>query len=153
MDDHLKSTLESLVQANTDCWNGLATAMKHVNDTDCLILLRHLAQKQSAQTCQLQDALVMERDYPQMKGTLSGKARQMWIAVEGTITGQDDLAILPEVRKIEERLRQEYEAAQPAAENSSVGELITTHLDNINSACERISEMYDLMKRRAAESI
>lgn len=151
MNEELKNTLETLIQSNTDSLHALETATNNVTDADCMMLLRRLAEERSIQITQLQELLAMEQEFPAAKGTLPGDARRVWIAVRGTISGQDELSVLPEVTNVEEQLRQEYETALPIAKNTAVSELIAAHTESVTAACNCLAELYELLQRQTAD--
>ena len=105
------STLNSLIKTLNDSINGYQESAKDIGNQRFATMFQERAQERQGIVSQLQAEVARLGGDPNSGGSLLGGAHQVFLDMKSAITGKDDDAILAEVQRGEEYLRDKFDTA------------------------------------------
>ena len=105
------STLNSLIKTLNDSINGYQESAKDIGNQRFATMFQERAQERQGIVSQLQAEVARLGGDPDSGGSLLGGAHQVFLDMKSAITGKDDDAILAEVQRGEEYLRDKFDTA------------------------------------------
>ena len=103
--------VNSLITSLIDSVNGYRDAAANVEGNSFKELFSSMADERSAVVEDLQAEVAESGGALQDEGSLIGKTHQRFLDLKAAITGRDDRAIINEVERGEEYLKEKFEAA------------------------------------------
>ena len=103
--------LKTLTSTLNDSVNGYRDAAEHVESTEFKELFTQFADQRSRVSADLAAEVRRLGGEPDQDGSTMGGLHQTWLDLKAAITGRDDKAILNEVERGEDYLKEKFEAA------------------------------------------
>ena len=105
------ATLKTLTSTLNDSVNGYRDAAENVESEQFRMLFTDFADQRSRASADLQAEVRRLGGEPDQDGTTLGGIHQAWLDLKSAVTGRDDKAILNEVERGEDYLKEKFEAA------------------------------------------
>lgn len=105
------STLNTLIATTIDSINGFEESAKHVDSERLRQLFRERANERQNVVEQLRSEVRRLGGEPEDDGSLLGKTHQRWEDLKAAVTGRDEKAIINEVERGEDYLKEKFETA------------------------------------------
>ena len=105
------ATLKTLTSTLNDSVNGYRDAAEHVESEQFRQLFTEFADLRSRASADLQAEVRRLGGEPDQDGSTLGGIHQAWLDLKAAITGRDDKAIINEVERGEDYLKEKFEAA------------------------------------------
>ncbi len=134
------TVLNTLTSTLIDSISGYRDAATHAQSTRFQELFRKFADDRSQAVETLRDAVRAMGGKPEDDGSLMGKTHQRFLDLKAAVTGRDDKAIIDEVERGEDYLKEKFEAA---LDNS---DLHADALAAIRSAYQSVRQGHDQMR-------
>ncbi len=109
MDD--KTTLNTLLATLTDSINGYRDSAENIENGSFRQLFLDSAEERSRVAEDLRAEVRRLGGDPDDDGSLMGKTHQVFLDLKSAVTGRDDKAIINEVERGEDYLKEKFEAA------------------------------------------
>jgi uncharacterized protein (TIGR02284 family) len=106
-----KTILNTLTATLNDSVNGYRDAADHAEGTQFQQLFRDNAAERERVAAELRAEVSRLGGEPDKDGSLMGKTHQRFLDLKAAITGRDDKAIINEVERGEDYLKEKFEAA------------------------------------------
>ncbi|WP_185829214.1 ferritin-like domain-containing protein [Sphingomonas ginkgonis] len=116
MADHDTGTLETLTSTLQDSINGYREAAEHAQDSRLKQVFDKFARDRSEVAGELGAEIRRLGGTPPENGSFLGKTHQVFLDLKSAITGRNDKAIVNEVERGEDYLKEKFEAALNATE-------------------------------------
>lgn len=105
------STLNDLIETSKDGEYGFRSCAEHADSTELVAQLTRRADECAQGARELQEQVVQLGGEPDTHGSASGALHRGWVAVRGTLSSYDDLAVLKECERGEDVAVARYRAA------------------------------------------
>ena len=105
------ATLKTLTSTLNDSVNGYREAAKDVHSNEFRDLFTQFADDRSRCSADLQAEVRRLGGEPDTDGSTLGSVHQTWLDLKAAVTGRDDKAIINEVERGEDYLKEKFEAA------------------------------------------
>lgn len=103
--------LKTLTSTLNDSVNGYRDAAENVDSQDLRSLFTEFAGKRESAASELKAEVRRLGGDPDEDGSVLGGLHQSWLDLKSAITGRDDKAIINEVERGEDYLKEKFEAA------------------------------------------
>ena len=113
------TTLNSLTATLIDSVTGFRDAAEHTESTRFQLLFRKFADERSQCVETLRQQVTTLGGEPEGDGSFMGKTHQRFLDLKAAVTGRDDKAIINEVERGEDYLKEKFETALKDIELSS----------------------------------
>ena len=133
------TVLNSLIKTLNDSINGYQESAKDIGNQRLASLFQDRAMERQQVVTQLQAEVGRLGGDPSSSGSLLGGAHQIFLDLKSTITGKDDSAVLAEVQRGEEYLRDKFDTALAEA--------------NLGAQTRQVLEQAAQSVRRGADSV
>ena len=105
------TTLNELIETTLDSLNGYEDSAKNIENERLREIFRQRADERQQVVQDLRNEVRRLGGNPEESGTLLGKAHQRFEDLKAAITGRDEKAIINEVERGEDYLKEKFEAA------------------------------------------
>ena len=105
------ATLKTLTSTLNDSVNGYRQAAEDAESSEFRDLFTQFADQRSRASADLQAEVRRLGGEPDQDGSTMGSIHQSWLDLKAAITGRDDKAVLNEVERGEDYLKEKFEAA------------------------------------------
>jgi uncharacterized protein (TIGR02284 family) len=105
------TVVETLTDTLADSVNGYRDAAQHVDSAEFRQMFTELADERSQVLSDLQAELTRSGSSADRDGTTLGTLHQRWMDLKASITGNDDKAVINEVERGEDYLKEKFETA------------------------------------------
>ena len=105
------TVVNSLIKTLNDSIQGYQESAKDIGNQRLATMFQERAQERQQVVTQLQAEVARLGGDPNSGGSLLGSAHQIFLDLKSTITGKDDSAVLAEVQRGEEYLRDKFDTA------------------------------------------
>ena len=105
------ATLKTLTSTLNDSVNGYREAAGNVESSEFRELFTQFADQRSRASADLQAEVRRLGGEPDQDGSTLGGLHQTWLDLKAAVTGRDDKAILNEVERGEDYLKEKFETA------------------------------------------
>ena len=105
------ATLKTLTSTLNDSVNGYRDAAEHVESSQFRELFTQFADQRSRASADLSAEVRRLGGEPDQDGSTLGGLHQTWLDLKAAVTGRDDKAVLNEVERGEDYLKEKFEAA------------------------------------------
>lgn len=105
------ATLKTLTSTLNDSVNGYREAANDVHSSEFRELFTQFADDRSRCSADLQSEVRRLGGEPDNDGSTMGSLHQTWLDLKAAVTGRDDKAIINEVERGEDYLKEKFEAA------------------------------------------
>ena len=105
------ATLKTLTSTLNDSVNGYREAAENVESSEFRELFTQFADQRSRASADLQAEVRRRGGEPDQDGSTLGGLHQTWLDLKAAVTGRDDKAILNEVERGEDYLKEKFETA------------------------------------------
>ena len=110
------ATLKTLTSTLNDSVNGYREAAENVESSEFRELFTQFADQRSRASADLAAEVRRLGGEPDQDGSTLGGLHQTWLDLKAAVTGRDDKAILNEVERGEDYLKEKFETALKADE-------------------------------------
>jgi uncharacterized protein (TIGR02284 family) len=108
---HEIATLNSLIATTIDSINGYEDAAEHIQNERLREIFRQRANERQRVVEDLRAEVRRLGGEPEDDGTIMGKTHQRFLDLKAAIAGRDEKAIINEVERGEDYLKEKFEAA------------------------------------------
>lgn len=105
------STLNTLIETTIDSITGYENSAKDIDDQRFAEIFRRRADERQQVVQQLREEVRRLGGDPEESGTFLGKTHQRFEDLKAAITGQDEQAVINEVERGEDYLKEKFETA------------------------------------------
>ncbi|MEO8619196.1 MAG: PA2169 family four-helix-bundle protein [Sphingomicrobium sp.] len=105
------ATIKTLTSTLNDSVNGYREAAEHVDSAELKQLFTQFADSRATASTDLQAEVRRMGGEPDTDGSTLGGLHQSWLDLKAAITGRDDKAVINEVERGEDYLKEKFEAA------------------------------------------
>lgn len=112
------STLNSLIKTTIDSVNGYQESAEAVEDERFRSMFRELAQDRQQVVPKLQAEVARLGGNPEDDGSAAAALHRGWVDLKSAITGRDDKAIINEVERGEDYIKEKFETAMNSGDLS-----------------------------------
>ena len=139
--------LHDLIEINVDSAKGFREACDEVKDPDLQSLFGKYANHRDQFANELRAELPpRERHDADRDGSLMGKVHRWWIDAKGSMTDGDRHAILSEVERGEDKIKEAYEEVMEECGTSPVRELLSRQAAQVKATHDIVRNMRDRAK-------
>src|SRR5688572_23083515 len=139
--DDDKTTLNTLLATLTDSINGYRESAEHVESAEFRKLFLESADERSRVADELRAEVTRLGGDPNDDGSFMGKTHQVFLDLKAAVTGRDDKAIINEVERGEDYLKEKFEAALAHDELSADCRAV------VERAYQSVREGHDVMSQ------
>jgi uncharacterized protein (TIGR02284 family) len=144
------STLNTLIETTIDSIKGYEDSAQNVDNERFRQIFRARADERQQVVSQLRDEVRRLGGEPEESGTLLGKAHQRFEDLKAAITGRDEKAIINEVERGEDYLKEKFETA---LDNKDLGsesrQVVERCYQSVRSGHDQISQLKHGMESNA----
>ena len=133
------ATLKTLTSTLNDSVNGYREAAEHVESQEFRQLFTQFADQRAQASAGLQSEVRRLGGDPDQDGSTLGGLHQAWLDLKAAVTGRDDKAIINEVERGEDYLKEKFETA--LGSDNLTGESRTA----VEQAYQSVREGHDRM--------
>ena len=146
MNDHTHSdeisTLNTLIATTIDSINGYEESAKHIDNERFSEVFRQRANERQQVVQDLRAEVRRLGGEPEEGGTFLGKTHQRFEDLKAAITGRDEKAIINEVERGEDYLKEKFEAALNSAELTGESRTVVERAyQSVRSGHDQISQL------------
>lgn len=141
MADNDVSTLETLTTTLIDSVNGYRDAAADAEGHKFQQLFRQMADERSETAEELRAEIRRLGGNPPDDGSFLGKTHQRFMDLKGAITGRDDKAIINEVERGEDYLKEKFEAALNADASPETRSIIERAYQSVRQGHDQIRNL------------
>ena len=105
------TTLKTLTSTLNDSINGFRHSAEHVESQEFRQMFTQLASDREQAAAELKAAVRQQGGNPDEDGSTLGSLHQTWVDLKSAVTGRDDKAIINEVERGEDYLKNKFETA------------------------------------------
>jgi uncharacterized protein (TIGR02284 family) len=141
-DDKDTTILNTLTTTLIDSVNGYRDAAENAESSRFQELFRSSADERSRVAENLRAEVRRLGGEPDDEGSFMGKTHQRWLDLKAAITGRDDQAIINEVERGEDYLKEKFEAAlQSDALTGESRAVVERAFQSVRSGHDRMSQL------------
>ena len=150
--EQVVETLNDLIETSKDGEYGFESCAEYVDSQELRNLFTARAQECRQAAEELKTLVVQYGGTPDKGGTASGALHRGWVSVRGTLSGNDDKAMLDECERGEDSAKAAYSDALKLGLPANVDDIVRQQSQGIQAAHNRIKELRDAGKDKAASS-
>jgi uncharacterized protein (TIGR02284 family) len=135
------STLETLTSTLIDSVNGYRDAAADAEGSQFQQLFREMADQRSRTAEDLRAEIRRLGGNPPEDGSFLGKTHQRFMDLKAAITGRDDKAIINEVERGEDYLKDKFEAALKGDVDPQARSVIERAYQSVRQGHDRVSSL------------
>ncbi len=136
------SVLNDLIETSKDGVNGFRAAADAVESAEAKAVFLSRVQYIERAVVELQDAVRRLGGDPEDSGSFMGKTHQRFLDLKAAITGRDDKAIINEVERGEDYLKEKFETALSSGDLSSETRAVVERAyQSVRSGHDQISRL------------
>ena len=141
MADTNVATLETLTSTLIDSVNGYRDAAGDAEGHQFQQLFRQMADERSQVAEDLRSEIRRLGGNPPDDGSFLGKTHQRFMDLKAAVTGRDDKAIINEVERGEDHLKEKFETALNADTDPQVRSVIERAYQSVRKGHDRVSNL------------
>jgi uncharacterized protein (TIGR02284 family) len=136
------TVVETLTDTLADSVNGYRDAAQHVESAEFRQMFTELADKRSQVLSDLQSELTRFGGSADRDGTTMGMLHQRWMDLKASITGNDDKAVINEVERGEDYLKEKFETAMASdALDSNFRAVVERAYGSVREGHDRVRDL------------
>ena len=145
--DDDKTTLNTLLATLTDSVNGYRDAAENIDNQNFRQLFLDCAEERSRAAQDLREEVRRLGGDPDDDGSIMGKTHQVFLDLKAAVTGRDDKAIINEVERGEDYLKEKFEAALEADKLTGESRTVVERaFASVRSGHDRIAQIKHSME-------
>ena len=145
------TVLKTLTDTLADSVNGYRDAAQHVDSAEFRQMFTQLGDERSQVLSDLQSELARLGGSAERDGTTLGSLHQGWLDLKASITGHDDKAVINEVERGEDYLKEKFETALNSDELSGESRSVVERAyQSVRSGHDQISQLKHGMQSPAS---
>lgn len=136
------TVLKTLTDTLADSINGYRDAAQHVESEEFRRMFTQLADDRSQQLTDLQAQVSRLGGSVESDGSTLGHLHQRWLDIKASITGRDDKAVINEVERGEDYLKEKFETALSSESlDADIRASIERAYGSVRQGHDRVSEL------------
>ena len=140
--DHAVKVLNSLIETTIDSANGYKDAAEHIDNPAYKTMFAERSAKRLELTRRLQDEVRSFSGQPEDDASMMGKLHNKFTELKAAVTGHSDTAVIDEVERGEDFIKDKYEAAIRDEELPPQARAVVTELyQSVKSDHDEISQL------------
>ena len=129
---------------------GYLQAAQHVKDPQLRAIFNQYATERASFAGELENEIIHLGEHdPDRKGTAAGALHRAWLDIKEKLGGGDD-GILSSVESAEDHAKKQYDDALKSDLPSDVREIVSRQATRVFAAHDRVRDLRDQYKNRAA---
>ena len=147
------TVLKTLTDTLADSVNGYRDAAQHVESAEFRQMFTELADERSQVLSDLQSELARAGGSADRDGTTLGTLHQRWLDFKAGITGRDDKAVINEVERGEDYLKEKFETAMASdALEGNVRGIVERAYGSVREGHDRVRDLKHSLEGQPANS-
>ena len=147
------TVLETLTDTVADSVNGYREAAQHVDSAEFRQMFTELADERSGVLSDLQAELTRAGGSADRDGTTMGTLHQRWLDLKASIAGNDDKAVINEVERGEDYLKEKFEAAMASdALDGNFRGVVERAFGSVREGHDRVSALKHSLESQPTDS-
>lgn len=138
--------LQTLIRYNIDAYDGFQKSAQEIQNPHLAGLFRDLAQERSAMATELQEYVEWNNEKAEDDGSVQASVHRIWIGIRGSLSDDDSYAILSEVERGEDYIKQAYEEVLKEIPGNALNDVVQQQYSRVKSAHDRIRDLRDSYK-------
>lgn len=136
------NVLNSLIATTRDSIEGYRDAAEQANNDQYASMFRHFAEQRQRVVGELENTVRQAGGDPEDSGTFSGAAHRTWLDLRNAVTGTDDKAVIAEVERGEDHLKEKYEEAMERTDLSpQASQTIASCYQSVREGHDRVRDL------------
>jgi uncharacterized protein (TIGR02284 family) len=135
--------LQTLIRYNLDSYDGYLQCAEVIDSPHLASLFRDLAHERSAMATELQNYVEWNHEEAVEDGSVSAAIHRLWIKFRDNLTDWNPPAVLSEVERGEDQIKQAYEEVLQDMPGSALNDVIQHQYSRVKSAHDRIRDLRD----------
>jgi uncharacterized protein (TIGR02284 family) len=136
------AVLKTLTDTLADSVNGYRDAAQHVDSAEFKQLFTELADERSGVLSDLQAELTRAGGSADRDGTVMGTLHQRWMDLKAGMTGNDDKAVINEVERGEDYLKEKFETAMASDTlEGNIRAIVERAYSSVRAGHDRVSAL------------
>lgn len=137
------TALQELIRTNVDSRDGYRYAAEKVNDVTLQGTFLRLADERDAQADELCHYVEWNCEEPRKTGSYSAAVHRTWIAIRDLLSADNAYAILAEVERGEDQIKQAYEHTLKETAGSAMNDLLLQQYRQVKASHDFIRDLRD----------
>jgi uncharacterized protein (TIGR02284 family) len=147
------TVLKTLTDTLADSVNGYREAAQHVGSAEFKQMFTELGDERSQVLSDLQAELGRLGGSAERDGTTMGTLHQRWLDLKASITGNDDKAVINEVERGEDYLKEKFETAMRSDTlDGAVRGIVEQAYGSVREGHDRVSALKHSLEGQPANS-
>jgi uncharacterized protein (TIGR02284 family) len=147
------TVLGTLADTVADSVNGYRDAAQHVDSAEFRQMFTELADERSQVLSDMQAELTRAGGSADRDGTTLGTLHQRWLDFKASIAGNDDKAVINEVERGEDYLKEKFETAMASETlDGSVRGIIERAYGSVRKGHDRVSALKHSLETQPTDS-
>ncbi|HET9397443.1 MAG TPA: PA2169 family four-helix-bundle protein [Sphingomicrobium sp.] len=147
------AVLKTLTDTLADSVNGYREAAQHVGSAEFKQMFTELGDERSQVLSDLQAELGRLGGSADRDGTTMGTLHQRWLDLKASITGNDDKAVINEVERGEDYLKEKFETAMASDKlDGAVRGIVEQAYGSVREGHDRVSALKHSLEGQPASS-
>jgi uncharacterized protein (TIGR02284 family) len=147
------TVLKTLTDTLADSVNGYREAAQHVGSAEFKQMFTELGDERSQVLSDLQAELGRLGGSADRDGTTMGTLHQRWLDLKASITGNDDKAVINEVERGEDYLKEKFESAMGSDKlDGAVRGIVEQAYGSVREGHDRVSALKHSLEGQPANS-
>ena len=140
-------TLNSLIKTTIDSINGYQESAQAVESDQFRQLFLELAQDRQQALPQLQAEVARLGGNPEDDGSVLAAAHRTFVDLKSAITGRDDKAVINEVERGEDHIKEKFEAAlNEAGLSAETRQVVSQAYESVRRGHDRVRDLKHAME-------
>jgi len=136
------STLNTLIKTTIDSIEGFETSAEQSDQGRFASMFRDFAEERRRVVADLQQEVRGLGGNPEDSGSVAGAAHRAFLSLKDAVASRDDRAVIEEVERGEDYLKQKYETALSSGELSApVRAAVERAYQSVRAGHDRVSEL------------
>ena len=135
------ATLKTLTSTLNDSVNGYRDSAEHVESQEFREMFNDFAAQREQAAMELKAEVRRLGGEPDEDGSTLGSLHQTWVDLKSAITGRDDKAIINEVERGEDYLKDKFEAALKGDVDPQARSVIERAYQSVRQGHDRVSSL------------
>ncbi len=141
-------TIQDLIRANIDAFDGLLEAAEEIDDISISSLFRDIALERSNFASELQDFVVWNGADAVGEGSYAAAVHRAWLNVRSKLNSGDPYVVLVEAEFGEDHIKEAYEESLRQTTGSAISTVLQRQYARVKAGHDRIRDLRDLYANR-----
>jgi uncharacterized protein (TIGR02284 family) len=151
-DDDTIDTLNDLIETTKDGEYGFRTSAEQAHDPQLKQVFMKRADECAQAARELQEQVIQLGGDAEDSGTTAGAMHRGWVAVKSTLSGYNDLQILEETERGEDKALHTYQKAMQSALPPQVAQVVARQLEGVRRNHDQVRALRNTARAAAGST-